>query len=435
MTIVWWGMYVIHRKYTNKTAYLSLLVFWISLEFLQHHWSIPWPWLTLGNGFANSVKLIQWYEFTGVLGGSVWILFSNILIHELINKLERKGSVTLFRQFVFVFMVICAPVFLSLYLYSEYTERGTSQNILVLQPNVDPYTEKFSGVNPESQYEKLLVLAEEYMTDSTEIIVAPETSLPVFWEDSVAGKAHALWPFFELTEKHSSIHFIGGALTMRKYRKGEPLAETARLHAPEGYYYDIFNSSVMLSNSDIQINHKTILVNGVERMPYQKYFSFLGKYVLNLGGTTGSLAAADYPVLLQPDDHLTIGSVICFESVFGEFTGKLAARGANLLVIITNDGWWKDSPGTWQHFGYSRLRAIETRRSIVQSANTGISGFINQKGDVIKKSSLSSFEAISSSMQTNNRITVYSRYGDYLGRWSLILMGAMLAHLFYIRKR
>ena len=111
----------------------------------------------------------------------------------------------------------------------------------------------------------------------------------------------------------------------------------------------------------------------------------------------------------------------------------LIRKGAQLLVVITNDGWWKDSPGSWQHFGYSRLRAIETRRCIVRSANTGISGFINERGDVLKKSAKNSFEVLSSKVSLNDEITIYSRYGDFIG-WICSILSGMILINFLISK-
>jgi apolipoprotein N-acyltransferase len=123
------------------------------------------------------------------------------------------------------------------------------------------------------------------------------------------------------------------------------------------------------------------------------------------------------------------GPVICFESVFGEYCSRITLRGANILLAITNDGWWKDSPGSWQHFSYLRLRALETRRAIVQSANTGISGIINQRGDVLKKTEINSLAAIQSSIQLNQEITFYVGFGDYLGRICLILSALTAGYL------
>jgi apolipoprotein N-acyltransferase len=164
-------------------------------------------------------------------------------------------------------------------------------------------------------------------------------------------------------------------------------------------------------------------------MPFQQYFSFLGKYVINLGGVSGGLASASGPTVFEGGSKEKIGSVICFESAFGEYVANTVKQGANLIVVITNDGWWKDSPGVSQHFSYSRLRAIETRRSIARSANTGISGFIDQRGNVINKTIVNACVGITAKIRMNDAITFYVRYGDFPGRVSMLLSILILLYL------
>lgn len=434
MVCIWWLMHLIHKRFAVRTGYFSLVIFWITLEFLQHHWAIPWTWLTLGNGFANSLKIIQWCEFTGVLGVSLWVLLSNILFFLALKNLSKRLFLKSIKQTVSALIVVFLPLFWSLYMYSSYSEKGISQEIVVLQPNINPYTEKFSGMSDEDQVSKLLSLAESKLTDSVDIILAPETALPPIWEDDNMIQDQSLLSISKIIKRYPDIRFIAGALTQRKIRKGEVISETARRSVDDSFYYDIFNSALLIDSSfSVQISHKSILVNGVEKMPFQKYFSFLEKYVLHLGGTSGSLAAANESVLFSGKDAVKIGPVICFESAFGEFSGNLVKKGAHMLVVLTNDGWWKDSPGCWQHFGYSRLRAVETRRSIVRCANTGISGFINQRGDVLKKTGLNSCEALSSTIRLNGEMTFYTRHGDYFGRISMFLSGMIVIYYLVCR--
>jgi apolipoprotein N-acyltransferase len=173
-----------------------------------------------------------------------------------------------------------------------------------------------------------------------------------------------------------------------------------------------------------------MLVAGVEKDPFQDYFSFLPDFMLDLGGIKGALTSGKEPLLLESFDGRKIGPVICFESVFAGYVRQLVKNGAQYLVVLTNDGWWKDSPGVWQHFGYSRIRAIETRRSIVRSANTGISGVINQRGDVIVQTNSNVSGAISSCATMNGDFTFYVRYGNYLGWISLFLSGMVGIYVF-----
>ncbi|MBL7970936.1 MAG: apolipoprotein N-acyltransferase [Prolixibacteraceae bacterium] len=433
MAVVWTSREFVRRQLGTASSWLALFAFWLTFEFLHHRWAIPWPWLTLGNGFASSVKLIQWYEFTGVLGGSLWILLSNFFVFIVIRDLRSQASLKLLQSAGLAVGVIVFPISLSQYLYFSYSEKGMPLNVVVLQPNIDPYTEKFSGMSTEEQVGRLVLLARSKVDDSTDLILAPETALPPMWEDSLMMQNKSLLLFSEIIKNHPKVRFVAGAITKRKSGAGEVISETARRSA-DGSFYDVFNSALMIDRtSDVQISHKTILVNGVERMPFQKYLGFLGEFVLHLGGTSGSLAAATEPVLFKGEGATKIGPIICFESVFGEYSGTLVKKGADLLVVLTNDGWWKLSPGTWQHFSYSRLRAVEIRRCIVRCANTGVSGVINQRGDVQMQSGTGTSEALSASVLMDDQITFYTIYGDFLGRISAFLSGLIV--LYWLGRR
>ena len=109
--------------------------------------------------------------------------------------------------------------------------------------------------------------------------------------------------------------------------------------------------------------------------------------------------------------------MICYESIFGEFvTDYVSEAGANFIFVITNDGWWGNTPGYVQHNSFSRLRAIETSRSIARSANTGISAFINQRGDILQRLGWWKRGGMKDTLNANDTITFYVKYGDYIGR-------------------
>jgi apolipoprotein N-acyltransferase len=105
-------------------------------------------------------------------------------------------------------------------------------------------------------------------------------------------------------------------------------------------------------------------------------------------------------------------------------------KGANLIFVITNDGWWGDTPGYHQHNAYSCIRAIETRRSIARSANTGISSLINQRGEVLQELGWWQRGAIKGILNANERLTFYVMNGDYIGRTAGFF--ALLIALLYI---
>ena len=118
----------------------------------------------------------------------------------------------------------------------------------------------------------------------------------------------------------------------------------------------------------------------------------------------------------------TIGVAICYESVYGEFLTGYVKNGANLMAVITNDGWWRNTPGYRQHVSYASLRAIETRRSIVHCANTGISALINQKGVRTIQTPWWVQTAISGTVNLNEKLTPYVKYGDYTGWIAVFFM-------------
>jgi len=431
MSSVWWIKNKVQHHWGAASGYFSLIVFWIAFEFLNHYGLLPWPWLTLGNGFANAVKIIQWYEFTGVLGGSVWILLSNILIYNAIKKSSSLSLSKFIKSAGLVLLVVAFPMGLSLFMYSNYSEHGAIQHVVVLQPNIDPYTEKFSGISAEDQINRLVLLAESKITDSTDILVAPETALPLLREDSFDIQDPSLLPFYNIIQKFPNVSFIAGAITQRKFGRDELMFNVPRQLPNHKPSFEVFNSALMIDyTGSVQFSHKNILVAGVEKDPFREYFSFLPNYMLDLGGMKGSLTAGKEPILFEDIRGIKIGSVICFESVFGGYVRQIVKNGAQYLAVLTNDGWWKDSPGVWQHFAYSRIRAIETRRSIVRCGNTGISGFINQRGEVIDKTNMNVSEAMNSRIQLNNTSTFYVRNGNYLGWVSLLLSGMVGIYLF-----
>ena len=431
MAIVWWLFHRIKQKYNSKMAIISLLAFWITFEFIHYNWQIEWPWLTLGNGFSNQVKLIQWYEYTGVLGGSFWILVANIVLFQLYQATITKETAKTLKYTALLLFVILFPIFCSLYLYSHFVEKGEAHEIILLQPNIDPYSEKFETIQPETQLQFLLSLADSLITDSTEYILGPETALHPMWENQRMINHPYISPFHNRALANKNLKFILGATTRKLYGNNEDIPETARKFEDQEQYYDVFNSAIQIDKSGIlQTYHKSVLVSGVEKMPFSKYLSFMETFFIDLGGTTGSLGTQKEPSIFTSKDNPSIAPIICYESIFGEYITKFVRKGASLIFVLTNDGWWKYSSGSKQHLSYSRIRAIETRRSIARSSNTGISAFINQHGEIVQQTEWWTRTAIKGSLMANTEITFYTIYGNFIGRISAFI--SVLVLLFYL---
>ncbi|MFM7766963.1 MAG: apolipoprotein N-acyltransferase, partial [Bacteroidota bacterium] len=311
-------------------------------------------------------------------------------------------------------------------------------DVVVVQPNIDPYKEKFSGLTERQQLDRILALSDSVIQLDTQgkpdFVVAPETALPSgMWEEEMSDhpQTNRIWKY--LSDKKSTSVVIGAA-TNALYPDSGHRSITARKFLDADLYYDSFNTALNYGcDSTIQKHHKSKLVPGVEKMPFPAVFSHLEGLAIDLGGMTGSLGVQDFPSLFTGCDGLKIAPVICYESIYGDFLSYSIRQGAGLIFIITNAGWWDDTPGYRQHQAYARLRAIEFRRSVARSANTGISCFIDQLGDVHQATSWWVPTAIRQKINYNSELTFYARYGDFLG--TLSLLGAVISLGWMVLKR
>jgi apolipoprotein N-acyltransferase len=170
---------------------------------------------------------------------------------------------------------------------------------------------------------------------------------------------------------------------------------------------------------------------GAEMMPFQNVLKFIKNFKVDLaGGITWYGTQPEASVLKNDIKNINVAALICWESVFGEYFTKFINQNAELLFIITNDGWWGDTNGHKRHLRFAQIRAIETRRSIARCANTGISAIINQKGQVISKTNYWQQNEISANINLNNKLTFYTKYGDWLGKISAFIAVFIILFVF-----
>lgn len=439
--IVFYLFHVTRKRAGNWMGYISLVAYWTGFEYFYLNAEISWPWLNLGNGFAHNVQLIQWYEYTGTLGGTLWVLISNILAAVAMLYFMKKHSFNsvLRRILLLISLIIAIPLVFSLIKYRNYEETKDSCNVVVVQPNIDPYNDKFGGLSPEQQLKIILNTADSLRNDSIDYYVGPETAIQEHIWETELGRNWSVFMLREFLRNSFQSHFVIGAETVKEYKPGEKLSATARRFRDANVYYDSYNTALQIDRSpDIQVYHKSKLVVGVEKMPYANYLKFMEKFAIKLGGTFGSLGSQDErSVFISQNRKFTVAPVICYESVYGAFVDEYIRKGATLIFIITNDGWWGNTPGHRQHLNYARLRAVETRRSIARSANTGVSAFINQRGDIVQSLGWWKRGALTASINANDRLTFYVKHGDYLGRFALIISGISVLFLLiqFFRRR
>lgn len=419
MTITFWMFHFTKRKLGPKIGRYALLVYWIGFEHFYLNAEISWPWLNLGNAFAKDIKLIQWYEYTGTLGGTFWIIIVNILCFNILKAfIHSKNIKALIPRVLIFFSIIIIPIMISLSIFKNYEEKGENYNIAVLQPNIDPYNEKFGGLSSLEQLKIIMNLADSITDENTNYVIGPETALDnSIWLNSLESN-YSIRVIKDFVNKNPKANFVIGVDCYKRFSPEEKLSVTARYWKRENFYYDAYNSAIQIDTSDyIPTYHKSKLVVGVEKMPYPKLFKLLENVILDLGGTTGSRATQNYRgTFKNTKSDIRIAPVICYESIYGDYVTDYIKNGANFIFVITNDGWWGNTPGFKQHLTYSSLRAIETRRSIARSANTGISAFINQRGEILNRTEWWVRDTIKNTIKANTEITFYVKYGDYLGR-------------------
>lgn len=418
MTIPWLLAFITAKKSSFKQGYFSLPIFWLAFEHIHLQWELTWPWLTLGNSLAAFPMLFQWYEFTGHLGGSLWIWAVNLALFYAIFLNETSNN--FFQKFKISFLLIFLPILISITLYYTYEENGKPVNVTVVQPNIDPYNEKFSFAYFEDQWNKFISLSLLLSTPVTRFVVWPETAIPGhIWKHKLED-SKALKRIDTLLHQLPQAQLIAGAAFYELYEHKK--SATSRYFQDGACCYDAYNTALQLDTSGcINLYHKSKLVPGVERMPYPQIFGFLEKFSMDLGGTSGSLATQDERTIFETKDGLKLGVAICYESVFGDFMTGYSRAGAQAIFIITNDAWWYDTPGYQQHLVYASLRAVELRKSIARSANTGISCFINQRGNIQQATKYETATAINQAILFNSSITFYAKYGDIIGRIALFI--------------
>ena len=417
------NIYHLSRRNLSKgrEGYFFLVFYWISFEYIHLNWDLTWTWLNLGNGFSIFYKWVQWYEFTGTLGGTLWVLLINIFIFKSLQYYLAKDMKKSGFQLGVSTIVILIPILVSYVMYSTYQETKNPVGVIVCQPNLNPYTEQYSF--PATEVVEInLDLATPLLEDNTRFIISPESTIyDNLWESQLLQSA-AIRKLQHYSKLNQNISIIVGASTHKKYTENENIPPSARYHKKGGYFYDSYNSTLVVNkNPKVEVHHKSKLVPGVEAMPSWGILKFIENFAIDLGGTTGTLGKDKNPSPFVADDTLKIAPLVCYESIFGEYCGKFVKKGAQAFFLITNDGWWGDTPGYKQHLSFSSLRALEMRRSIARSANTGISCFINQRGDIQQSTAYWEPIAIKQDINLNDEITFYARYGDYIGRVSLFI--------------
>ena len=421
-----------------RGTYFGLVFFvaiWLSFERFHLNWEFTWPWLNLGNAFSEYPQLIQWYDTIGATGGSFWILLINVFAFYTL-RIWQAGRIRkdLVKNISILTAIIVLPLLISIYKYNSYQEKPVGEvTTLLLQPKLDPYTEKYSKDSLQILGE-LLSLAEENSKTKVDFFIAPETAFPGNGSLSENGfnKSTSIAIAKEFLGKHPQSIFLTGAST-HKFLFDEADTEDYSTEIQEGVWVNSYNSALqIIPNQNVEVYHKAKLVPGVEIFPYIRYLKpILGDAMLDFGGANSSLGIdKERKVFSNTFNKAKMAPIICYESIYGEYVTDYVKNGANLLAIMTNDSWWDNTEGHKQLLSYARLRAIETRREIVRAANSGISAHINARGDILQDTFYDDRTALLVKANLLEEKSIYTKIGDLISRIAIFVLGFLIIYHF-----
>ena len=474
MALIFGAFRLVKRRLKGALPYIFLAAAWIAWEkFYLTSAQISWPWLVLGNAFADTTGLVQWYEFTGSLGGSLWIWAANLSVFGLMCSLSdgsfsRRGIKARSAAISGVILAFFGPMIASAFVQGP-REDGETLNVAILQPNLDPYMKEQSLTTAQQDQiilSQLVQACSQRDTSAPLLVLGPETMTrdSGIWLEQGSGYEayHYSFPSYEdyrsTVAAQQGVSLVFGAVVRSYHRNGERnngyrIADMWLYHHNAALLVD--GSSAPLGDRvhirrfadtegdippflaqaqefrDVKLPdcyYKSKLVPGVEMMPYPKVIGPINRLVGDpCGKDVGEGAPACLPLRLPDGREIPLGVAVCYESVYGEHCAGYVAKGAQLLCVITNDAWWGTTPGYRQHLNMSRLRAIETRRYVARCGNTGISGVIDPEGRILSKSAWWHREVLDSEVKLLQGETFFVRAGDIVGRLSVFVFLLLVA--------
>lgn len=384
---------------------------WVTLEFLRTYALTGFPWSILGYSQYKFLALIQVSDITGVYGISFLIAAVNGAIFDMLILPKRQMEMPLFERWpTAVGLILLGAGIIVSFAYGIWrlsiSEGNHTIRAVVIQGNVEQ-DKKWDTRFQREIIETYKELSKGAALRSPSLIVWPETAVPfVFGHDKELTQ--------ELIEfqKTLGIHLIFGGVTIKGSPKNTPseARDFLGLKGVQDNGYQLANSSILLSPDGmvLSIYDKIHLVPYGEYVPLQRLFPFVKKLVVAVGDFS---PGKEYTVMQTP--FARIGNLICYEIIFPGLVRKFVHRGADLLVTITNDAWFGRWGAPYQHFSMAVLRAVENRVPVVRAANTGVSGFIDAKGRIKRKSDIFVKAVLTEDLTVGAfKKSFYSRYGD-----------------------
>ncbi len=393
-----------HRPLSLAITSILVPAVWLTYEFLHFRWDLSWPWLSLGNSFATAPWLVQYISVTGMLGITFWIVLSAWILYRPAPKYVAA-------------LVLLVPPAGSLVWYTVHQPEAVDEiEVAIMQPNYDSYLHLSGYPDAITPLQELLDLSAHAITPETRAVFWPENSIKALIIQDYEGEADRL---IRQYVDQWGIPLIAGSSFLRRYETGtEP--PVIRGHYG-GKPFNIYNSALgFYPEASLVFYKKAKLVPLVERFPFvhtlrrMDRFDWIDWTQLAMFGKGRRLD------MFQVDGH-AVPALICYDSVYPDWVRRFVDHDAAFLAVITNDGWWGNTSGHIQHFEFARLRAVETGRTVLRSANNGLSGVIHANGDVAVKTRYWTRDQFTYSIPVYENKTIYVRFGDWIGWLGLLL--------------
>lgn len=371
-------LYFLSRKVFKKDLSLYFFpFFWVTGEYLLTLTDLKFPWLTIGHGLAKFTSFIQIADIVGAFGLSFIILWINIFIYKGIKLFKENiklGS---------IYFSVAASVFILIIVYGfvKISSTGNDENKIkvgIIQPNLDPWNKwELGGLN--EILENYFELSQKCVDEGAKIILWPETALPVYLlSGTYQSEVDSIYAFL----KKNNVSLLTGMPDFQIYDNDPP--RNAKYSEAGKYHYTTYNSILLFQpdRSELQRYGKMQLVPLGEHTPFVDQLPFLGELLKWGVGISGWNVGQDTTVFkfVNDKDTISVGGLVCYESVFPTFPNYFVDRGAQFLTVLTNDSWYGKLSGPYQHKEFANLRAVENRRSVVRCANGGVSCLINKFG-------------------------------------------------------
>jgi apolipoprotein N-acyltransferase len=382
-------LFYLARKVFPKFDALWLFpIFWVTLEYLLTLTDLRFPWVLLGHGLAKFNLFIQGSDIIGTNGLSLAVAYINVLLYKSFFEKKAEEKFRLKPALIAVFIFLCLMIY-GVYKVSSFKISDRKIKVGIVQPDLNPW-DKWSTGNLGQLTNQYLELSKECVDDGAEIILWPETALPVYaFGGTYKIVEDSIFSFLD----RNNVSLLTGMPHIIYYFDLNKIPEDAKYSKQGNYYYATYNAVLGLNPGSKEIQHygKMKLVPLGERVPFVDQFAFLGDFFKWGVGITGWNIGKDttaFSIHNNSVDTIRVGGLVCYESVDPVFVSAFVQKGAEMITVVTNDSWYGKSSGPYQHKDFAMLRAVENRRSVVRCANGGVSCIINAKGEILAETEL-----------------------------------------------